>query len=278
MTQLNRVTCILLLAFLAVTAARGVASDTTLLLIASSILMFACCWASATHLLGARAAANFVAIAVAVGWFAEEMGANFGWFFGDYHYTNVLGPTLGTTPVVIPLMWFALCYTAYVLANLIVWQTPSDGVSPAGKGLVLSLLAALLVTAYDLGADPYMVFKLQAWIMEKKDGWWFGETLQGFFGWATVSFTIIFLFRLTLRRWAPAPQRALSKFDMGVPLAVYAGSMVFQMCAGTPVETRTIAFFAMGIPLLCAVCGLQRWHHAVGQAPQGADAPVREAA
>jgi len=277
MTQLNRVTYILLLAFLAVTAARG-ASDTTLLLIASSILMFACCWTSATHLLGARPAANFVVIATSIGWFAEEMGANFGWFFGDYHYTNVLGPTLGTTPIVIPLMWFALCYTAYVLSNLIVWQTPSDGVSPLGKGLVLSLLAALLVTAYDLGADPYMLFKLKAWIMVKTDGWWFGETLQGFFGWATVSFAIVFLFRLTLRRWAPTPKAQFSKFDMGVPLTVYAGSMVFQMCAGTPVETRTIAFFAMGIPLLCAVCGLQRWQHEVVAAPSDEPVPARRAA
>jgi putative membrane protein len=277
MTQLNRITCILLLAFLAATAARGV-SETTLLLIASSILMFAVCWVSATHLLGARAAASFVIIAVVIGWVAEEMGANYGWFFGDYHYTDVLGPTLGTTPVVIPLMWFALCYTAYVLANLIVWQTPSDGVSPAGKAIVLSLLAALLVTAYDLGADPYMVYKLKAWIMTKKDGWWFGETLQGFAGWATISFTIIFLFRLSLRRWPPAPKQAFSKLDMGVPLTVYGGSMLFQMFEGTPVETRTIAFFAMGIPLLCAVCGLQRWQYAVEQAPVGADTPARRAA
>jgi putative membrane protein len=258
MTPLSRVTCLLLLAFLGVTAARG-AADGTLLLIASAILMFACCWASASHLLGARAAANFVAISVAVGWLAEEMGANYGWFFGSYHYTDVLGPTLGTTPVIIPLMWFALCYTAYVLANLIVWQAPSDGASPSGRGAVLSLLAALLVTAYDLGADPYMVYQLKAWIMTKTDGWWFGETLQGFVGWVTVSFAIVFLFRLSLRRWPPAPKAAPSRFDMAVPLIVYAGSMVFQMCAGTPVETRTVAFFAMGIPLLCAVSGLHRW-------------------
>lgn len=277
MTKLNRITYTLLLAFLAVTAARG-ASDTTLLLIGSSILMFACCWTSAAHLLGARAAASFVAIAVVAGWAAEEMGANYGWFFGDYHYTDVLGPTLGTTPVVIPLMWFALCYSAYVLANLIVWQTPSDGVSPLGKGIVLSLLAALLVTAYDLGADPYMVFKLKAWIMHKTDGWWFGETLQGFFGWAFVSFTIIFLFRLSLRRWPPASTGKFSKFDMGVPLTVYGGSMVFQMFEGTPVETRTIAFFAMGIPLLCAVCGLQRWQNAVAAAPAAEPAAARRAA
>jgi hypothetical protein len=35
--------------------------------------------------------------------------------------------------------------------------------------------------------------------------------------------------------------------------------MVFQMVEGYPVETRTIALFAMGIPLLTAMCGFARW-------------------
>jgi len=261
LTRLPIITCALLMLFLAVTALRG-QSETTLLLIGSSILMFACCWASAIHLLGARAAFHFVIIGVTVGWFAEQMGASYGWFFGDYDYTPVLGPALGDVPVIIPLMWFALTYVAYVLANLIVWQTPMDGVRSTGHALVMSLLSGLIVTAYDLGADPYMVFTLKAWIMQKTDGWWFGETLQGFFGWTFIAFVIIFSFRLSLHRWAPAPATAVAKWHVLLPLSIYAGSMVFQMAAGNPVETRTIAFFAMGIPLLCALLGWWRWRAA----------------
>lgn len=266
--RLPLITGSLLAAFLLLTAVRGQASATTLLLIASSVLMFACCWASAIALLGARQALTFVLIALPLGWFAEQMGASHGWFFGQYTYTKVLGPTLGDVPVIIPLMWFALTYAAYVLANLIVWQTPVDGVAPLGHSVVMSLLAALIVTAYDLGADPYMVFVLKAWIMTIKDGLWFGETLQGFFGWAFVSFVIIFSFRLTLHKRAPQPAHNVAKWHALVPMLIYGASMVYQMCAGWPVETRTIAFFAMGIPLLCAALGWLRWRGA--PAPAGA--------
>jgi hypothetical protein len=96
--------------------------------------------------------------------------------------------------------------------------------------------------------------------MTKTDGWWFTETLQGFVGWFVVSFAIIFVFHLSVRRRALRPAVAIAKWHVLVPLAIYGGSMVFQMCAGHPVETRTIALFAMGIPLLCAGFGLARWN------------------
>lgn len=237
-------------------------SGKTQLLVLSSLLMFGCCLASAVRLLGTGAALRFVLIALPIGWFAEQMGSSHGWFFGKYTYTDVLGPTLGDVPIVIPVMWFALGYCGYVIANLIAWQTPSDGVTSVGQSLSMAFLAALIITAYDLGVDPYMVYKLKAWIMEKKDGWWFGETLQGFVGWMLVSFTIVFLFRLSLRKWAPRPTNPLRLRVILVPLGIYGGLMVFQMTQGFPVETRTIATFVMGIPLFCAALGLQRWHAA----------------
>lgn len=267
--QLPRITFILLALSLAVLATRG-QGDTTRLLVLGSLAMFACCWSSAIHLLGARAALHFVLIAVGIGWAAEQLGSSYGWFFGSYTYTDVLGPAVGDVPFVIPLMWFALSYIAYVIANLTVWQTPSDGATGPGRNLSQSFLAAMIVTAYDLGADPYMVFELKAWVMHKTDGWWFGETLQGFVGWMCVSFTIVFLFRLTLRRCPPAPAATgapvPARVHALVPLAIYGGNMVFQACLGVPVETRAIALFAMGIPLLTALLGWSRWQQPAGAA------------
>lgn len=275
--QLPRITFILLALSLAALATRGM-GDTTRMLIVGSLAMFACCWSSAIHMLGARAALHFVLIAVTIGWAAEELGSQFGWFFGDYTYTDVLGPTVGSVPFVIPLMWFVLTYIAYVIANLTVWQTPSDGVTSLGQNLTQSFLAAMIVTAYDLGADPYMVFKLKAWVMHKTDGWWFGETLQGFVGWMFVSFVIVFLFRLTLRVRPPVAAASVARVHTVVPLAIYGGNMVFQACLGVPVETRTIALFAMGIPLLTALFGWSRWQQPVGAAVPAPRVPVAAAA
>ena len=229
----------------------------TLFLVASSLLMAACCWISATRLLGSGAALRLAAIATGTGWLAEQLGSSYGWFFGSYTYTTVLGPALGDVPVVIPLMWFALAYSGHVIANLIVWQDPVDGPAPLRHDALMALLGATVVTCYDLGGDPYMVYVLKAWIMAKKDGWWFGETLQGFVGWMTVSFTILFAFRRLAR--APAPAAAPAVRRVLVPLGVYAFLMVYLMLLGAPVETRTIALFAMGFPLFAATLGLLRW-------------------
>lgn len=249
---------LLLAAFLIANAVRG-HNDTTTALVISSVLMFACCWASATHLMGAKAALKFVLISVCFGWFAEQMGSTRGWFFGQYTYTEVLGWRLGDVPMIIPLMWFALCYTGYVLANLIVWRSPTDGAPRLADAFYLSLLASMIVTAYDLGADPYMVYTLKAWIMTKTDGWWFGETVQGFFGWVFVSFAIVFGFRLSVIRQPLVPTQEFTKLHALAPLGIYAASMAFQIALGSPVETRSIAAFAMGIPLLCALAGWQHW-------------------
>lgn len=258
--SLSMISGALLAAFLVILATRG-AGETTTLLVLSSLVMFGCCWVSAAHLLGGRAAARLVLVAVVLGWAAEQLGSSRGWFFGSYTYTGVLGPRLGEVPLVIPMMWFALCYVAYVIANLIVWQAPSDsaGAPSLGQDLLMSLLGAMVVTCYDLAGDPYMVNTLHAWIMTDKDGWWFGETVQGFGGWMLVSFTILLVFRRGLRGKPLRPAAPVMLRHALVPLGVYGGLMLFLVGLGNPVETRTIALFAMGFPLLAAACGLLRW-------------------
>jgi uncharacterized membrane protein len=255
---LPKLVFLLLATYLVITSFRSY-SDTTSLWVTASVITFAVCWANASHLLGAKPTLLFIVLAVGIGWFAEHMGATRGWFFGHYTYTDVLGPRLGAVPIVVPLMWFALTYMGYVLANLIVWHHPVDRSDNLGEMAVVSLLAAMIVTAYDLGMETYMVQVLKAWIMDSTDGAWFGETVQGFIGWAGISFVIIFSFRLLHRNRELKSMGSFTRRHALVPVLIYLGLMVSQVFNGFPVETRSIAAFVMGIPVLAALAGWRYW-------------------
>ena len=43
--------------------------------------------------------------------------------------------------------------------------------------------------------------------------------------------------------------------------------MVFQMLFGHPIETRAVAFFAMGLPTLVALAAWWQWLHPESEPP-----------
>ena len=239
-------------------------------LVAVCLVLFAASLWSAWQLAGRASALRFAAVALLVGWFAEQMGASRGWFFGQYHYTDVLGPRLGDVPVVIALMWFGLTWLGYVLASLILWRTPL----PPASGhwtprLLTAWLAAMIVTAFDLGADPYFVYVLRAWIMARTDGGWFGETLQGFVGWMVVAGAIVLAFEwVRTPRQSTAPHGPNETAAPLAPLLMYASGLVFQLLFGHPVEIRAVAFFAMGLPLFVAAVAYHGWRQRTRKAVQ----------
>lgn len=232
----------------------------SLALVLASLAQSGASFWSCRVLLGPRKAWAFLTLGASLGWFAEQMGSTLGWFFGDYTYTDVLGPRLGAVPIVIPLMWFGLCHIGLVLASFVLWRQPMPDATDWRTLLLAALLAAMIVTAFDLGADPYFVYQLKAWIMGKKDGAWFGETVRGFEGWMIVSFTIVasFLAFVKPRSVADARNRA-ARLAAVAPIGLYAGMMVFQVVMTQPIALRVIAFFAMGIPVLIAWAAWLQW-------------------
>ncbi|MES3002921.1 MAG: carotenoid biosynthesis protein [Pseudomonadota bacterium] len=228
------------------------------LVVASLALAASSLW-SCQALFGMRTAWIFLALAAPLGWFAEQMGSSQGWFFGSYTYTDVLGPRLADVPLVIPLMWFGLCHVGFVMASLVLWRQPAPAHAGWRTGALTALMAAMIVTAFDLGADPYFVYVLKAWIMAEKDGGWFGETIRGFEGWMLVSFAIVALFQALARPKLVASTAHPARFAALAPILVYAGFIVFQVTQTQPAALRVIAFFAMGIPTLIALVAWSRW-------------------
>jgi uncharacterized membrane protein len=212
----------------------------------------------AGFLLGWRHALTFFGLSAVLSFAAELAGTKTGAIFGEYHYTDVLGPKLlGEVPVVIPLAWFLMIYPSYLIANLIV----EGRLLPRGRRLTslvwMAFLGALVMTAWDLTLDPYMVEFEKAWVWDQP-GSYFGIPIHNYVGWVGTTFLVMLLYRLIERRAPPRPVGEASGWLAALPLMTYGFMSVGDVALGHPVETVLISPFAMGIPLLFAATAFAR--------------------
>jgi putative membrane protein len=67
-----------------------------------------------------------------------------------------------------------------------------------------------------------------------------------------VSFGIVLVYRLIERKLPLAPAGDGRRWVAALPVAIYGTNMLSSVLAGMPLETRLIAAFAMGVPVLVA--------------------------
>ncbi|MEB3212044.1 MAG: carotenoid biosynthesis protein, partial [Leptolyngbyaceae bacterium] len=85
--------------------------------------------------LGLRALLSFMIPAIAISLTAELVGTGTGFPFGDYSYLNGLGfKVAGRVPFTIPLSWFYLGLSSYLLARVGLGASPVSRHSIASKG------------------------------------------------------------------------------------------------------------------------------------------------
>jgi uncharacterized membrane protein len=226
-----------------------------------SVLMALFCLTSSRLLLGWPATLAFLVSGVTLGFFFEALSVRTGFPFGPYYYTDVFGPGVMGVPFIIPLAWYVIVYLGYGLANLIIAHRPVVTCGGAWQAAWMALVGALIVTAYDLALDPFMVRKIGAWVM-LNPGDYFGEQLRGFAGWTLVSFLIAFTVRLSHRRFPPSGHQPAPLVAVLYPVAAYGAWWVFFTLAGYPHGTRVVAAYAMGIPVLAALSGIWQWRAA----------------
>lgn len=169
----------------------------------------------------------------------ESVGVATGWIYGPYHYTHKLGPLfLGLVPYLIPLAWFMTSYPSFVIADRLlpaVWKRP-------GRLLAVAAVGGLVMTAWDLVMDPFMV-AAGHWVWETP-GPYFGIPLQNFWGWWLTVFTSLALYLLISGK---APQTASSRFDR-LALASYLVTMVGAVSIALLARSggpALVGFFAM---------------------------------
>lgn len=234
-------------------------------------------FASACYVLGWRSALVFFALAAVLSWCIEEAGVRTGAIFGDYTYGAALGPKLGSVPYVIPIFWFMILWVSYAIGNLLT-EGELDARAATWVGtLWLSLLGALIGTAYDLGLDPYMSSpEIAAWTWAEP-GDYYGVPLQNYLGWIFTGFVILLVFRRVHRTLRGAhPTGRLTRLVAALPILVYASFWISLLGPKHPGGTRVVCLIALGIPAMAAIAVWERWK--VGAAASGATTAEEAAA
>lgn len=195
---------------------------------------------------GGRFTAEFFAISAVVSYGMEEAGVRSGWLFGPYHYSDTLGAKLGDVPVIIPLAWFMMVYPCWVVARTLLRGTETRSV---GGLTVLSFVAALVMTGWDMVMDPGMA-AAHNWVWEQ-GGEYFGVPLRNYFGWVETTFVIYWLAGWLWR----SRQRVtgVTRSFAALPVILYACYALRYVTANRIAPLRAVAVFSMGFPAVLAL-------------------------
>jgi uncharacterized membrane protein len=132
--------------------------------------------------IGKRKTLIFFAASTLISLSMELLGTTTGFPFGPYAYTSFLGPKiLGHVPYPIPLSWFYMGLTSFLLAHLLVARAGRPHQTP------WTLLGgAYFLTMWDLSLDPAMAnvhLPVHFWLWYA-NGPYFGMPVRNLVGWS----------------------------------------------------------------------------------------------
>jgi putative membrane protein len=180
--------------------------------------------------LGVQRWLTFMLPAVFLSLGSELLGTSTGFPFGHYSYLNGLGYKIGgLVPFTIPLSWFYVGLSSYLLARagLNLGQPKDDSDIPQPKvwlkqGVAIAL-GALLLTSWDFVLDPAMSQTAMPFWHWHQSGAFFGMPYQNFAGWLGTGAVFMGVAALLWRKQPFVLQPA----QLNLPLIVYLGNFTF---------------------------------------------------
>lgn len=154
-----------------------------------------------TRRLGWTQMVAFFVIACVVSWHLESLSISSGFPFGHYHYTDNLGPKLGTVPLLIMPAYFSMCYISWNLAHVVLdkFNAQADRL----QLFAVPLVASFIMVMWDMCMDPSRATASQAWIW-RDGGSYFGVPFSNFMGWFLCVYLIFQIFAFFPQRRQPA--------------------------------------------------------------------------
>ncbi len=141
----------------------------------------------------ARGISLFVLLCLVIGNIFENLGVRTGFPFGHYYFTDVMGPKLFQIPILLGLAYCGVGYLAWTLAGILL-AAPAEPVAGV-RVLFRPLVAAAVMTAWDLAMDPIWANLVHAWVWVN-GGAYFGVPVSNFFGWYLTNYLIYQSFAL----------------------------------------------------------------------------------
>jgi putative membrane protein len=198
-----------------------------------NILLFIAVLIHSSMLWGAKRTAIYIASVMLISYFAEFIGTHTGWIFGDYYYNTSLPGLLYGVPILIPLVYSFLAYSAHFVLFAI-----SRKLIHSANLIFLALLTGFIMMLTDLGTDPIHSTVAQIWIWPH-GGAIFGVPIHNFIGWWGV-FIVITLVAVPLA-WLRKDYPLSVKFEPSVfymPLALFFMVILFGFTSALQVPAE----------------------------------------
>ncbi|MBV8214796.1 MAG: carotenoid biosynthesis protein [Verrucomicrobia bacterium] len=162
---------------------------------------------------GSRGALVFAGLCLSVGIIFESLSLRTGFPFGQYEFTDLMGPRLFDLPVLLALAYLGMGYLSWVIGLLILRyeNVPLSG----AKLILLPAVASLIMTTWDLSMEPVWADIDRAWVW-RDGGAFYGVPITNFFGWLLTAYVFYQLFALYLRR-REVVSRPANNFRLAIP-------------------------------------------------------------
>lgn len=148
---------------------------------------------------GARVAVGFV-ISMLVGFTVEALGVETGVIFGEYQYTDRMGPRLIEVPLVIGVNWAVLVHAVHASASG--WLR---------SRVMRAAIGATAMTAFDWVMEPVAI-RLRFWVWQAD-----AVPFQNYLAWWGLSFSLLLVNDIL----CPRPKNRLAPWVFGIMLTFF---------------------------------------------------------